>query len=386
MKKFVFIVIFLLAVIIGFTQYNKIYYSSFVNSEDFKSSSIEDKFKILNDRNFRDNCSDKTLEKTVMLLAEDVISRGLAEDRIDLLDNPDFIHFASDDLRKRLLESIVDSPNISGETYSRFLFRVCRSIDLKVVADRIEEKKYVLPSKTIGEIISNLNYISKNDEDKRKWENIVNRNTSDYKQLVLEKANRLIADSNYANKVDFFKSQESVKYLSSEMKEKLMDTILSNVDSEYKLVDFLFEDCSFEDFELAGKLFEKKGFNFKSDTVLKIKKEIKDKNYNSLVWQGLIEKYSSEKQIQLDKLAKTKIESKDFSEKIDFYSTTDFLYFASDETKIQIIDSMTSMNKISKNKLVYFLFNVCSENEFDFISKRIAETRRHARGGLLRLV
>ena len=69
-----------------------------------------------------------------------------------------------------------------------------------------------------------------------------------------------------------------------------------------------------------------------------------------MVWQRLINKYSSEKQIEVDKMAKPIIESTDFSEKISLYSTTDFLYFASDETKIRLIDSMSSMDKISKNK------------------------------------
>lgn len=374
MKKFIFVFIFLLVAVIGISQYNKIYNSFYVDGDGFKSISIEDKFKLLNDINFKENCSDKTLEKAVMLLTEEVFSRGSVEDKIDLLDNSDFTHFATDDLRKRLIESIVDTPNITSESYSRFLFRVCRSIDLKIVADRIEEKKYVLPFKTIDEITNDLKYISNNDEDKRKWVSIVERNNNEFKKLVLEKADRVIESTNFANKVEFFESKDYAKYLSSEIKEKLMESILTNADSEDNLVDFLFNSCRFEDFELAGKIFEKKGLNLKSKTVIKIKNEINDRNFNSLVWQRLINKYSSEKQIEVDKMAKPIIENTDFSEKISLYSTTDFLYFASDETKIRLIDSMSSMDKISKNKLISFLFNTCSENEFDFISKRIADT------------
>ena len=103
MKKFIFIVIFLLVVIFSFTQYNKIYYSSFVNSEGFKSSSIEDKLKLLNDKEFRDNCNEATLSRAIELLTAQVLESGFVEDKIDLLDNPDFIHYANDDLRRILI-------------------------------------------------------------------------------------------------------------------------------------------------------------------------------------------------------------------------------------------------------------------------------------------
>ena len=168
MKKVIFIVILLLVVIIGFTQYNKIYYSLYVDGNGFKTSSIEEKFQLLNNNDFRENCSSSTFEKAVMILTEDVIAQGSAEDKIDLLDNSDFTHYATDDSRKRLIESIVDTKDISRNSFNRFLFKVCRSTDFKIVADRIVEKRLALDANVISDISSNLNYISKSDEEKRK--------------------------------------------------------------------------------------------------------------------------------------------------------------------------------------------------------------------------
>ena len=365
----------MLIVIIGISQYNKIYYSFYINGDSFKSSSIEDKSKLLNDRNFRENCSDNTFEKAVMLLYEDVISRGSVEDKIDLLDNSDFTHFSSDDLRKSLIESIVDTPDIPSITYNRFLFKVCRSIDFKIVADRIEEKKNILPSDVISKISSNLSYISKNSEDKKKWENIIERNSEDLKQVALEKANKYINDSNYENKVSFLRTLDYSKFLTIEMKEKLMDSILEITNSEEKLIYFLFEECNFENFELAGQVLEKKKFNFEANTLYKIKKEILNKKYNnSLAWIRIIENFTEEFEKKIAELAKPIIENKDFAEKINLYRRPDFIHFASDETKLQLIDSMTSLNNIHKNKLIHFLFNTCDKKEFDFITKRISET------------
>ncbi len=374
MKKFIFIFIFLLVVIFSFTQYNKIYYSSFINSEGFKSSSIEDKLKLLNDKEFRDNCNEATLSRAIELLTAQVLESGFVEDKIDLLDNPDFIHYANDDLRRILIMSIFDTPDISSSSFNRFLFKVCRSTDFNIVADRIEEKKYVLNSDIISGLARNLNYICKNDEEREKWKRIIVRNTSDIKRLAVEEANKIINDNNFDNKVVFIKSKEYRIYLDQEMKEKEMDSILDAANTEQKLMDFLFKDCSFEDFKFAGDRIEKNSFAFNSGTLYKIKNEINNKFYDSPVWQRIIEKYAKEIQIKIVETAKPIIDNKDFGKKLDLYSSPDFLYFASEETKKQLIDSMSNMSDITRIRLVNFLFNTCSKEEFDFITKRIAET------------
>jgi hypothetical protein len=373
-KKFIFIFIFLLVVIFSFTQYNKIYYSSFINSEGFKSSSIEDKLKLLNDKEFRDNCNEATLSRAIELLTAQVLESGFVEDKIDLLDNPDFIHYANDDLRRILIMSIFDTPDISSSSFNRFLFKVCRSTDFNIVADRIEEKKYVLNSDIISGLARNLNYICKNDEEREKWKRIIVRNTSDIKRLAVEEANKIINDNNFDNKVVFIKSKEYRIYLDQEMKEKEMDSILDAANTEQKLMDFLFKDCSFEDFKFAGDRIEKNSFAFNSGTLYKIKNEINNKFYDSPVWQRIIEKYAKEIQIKIVETAKPIIDNKDFGKKLDLYSSPDFLYFASEETKKQLIDSMSNMSDITRIRLVNFLFNTCSKEEFDFITKRIAET------------
>ncbi len=364
----------MLVVIFSFTQYNKIYYSSFINSEGFKSSSIEDKLKLLNDKEFRDNCNEATLSRAIELLTAQVLESGFVEDKIDLLDNPDFIHYANDDLRRILIMSIFDTPDISSSSFNRFLFKVCRSTDFNIVADRIEEKKYVLNSDIISGLARNLNYICKNDEEREKWKRIIVRNTSDIKRLAVEEANKIINDNNFDNKVVFIKSKEYRIYLDQEMKEKVMDSILDAANTEQKLMDFLFKDCSFEDFKFAGDRIEKNSFAFNSGTLYKIKNEINNKFYDSPVWQRIIEKYAKEIQIKIVETAKPIIDNKDFGKKLDLYSSPDFLYFASEETKKQLIDSMSNMSDITRIRLVNFLFNTCSKEEFDFITKRIAET------------
>ena len=375
MKKIIFIFIFLLAVIIAFTQYNKIYYSSYVSGDTYKSSSIEEKFQLLNNKDFRENCSEATLAKAIELLTEQVISSGFAEDKIDLLDNSDFIHYATDDSRKRLIESIVDTPDISRNSFNRFLFKVCRSTDFNIVADRIVEKKYALHANIISDISSNLNYISRNNEEKRRWENIIQKNAESIKQLAIEQAIKVIENSNFNDKVVFIKSIDYRNYLASEMKEKVMDSILQAADSEEKLMNFLFKDCSYEEFEFAGERLEKQDFyKLDSKTVYSIKNEINNKYYDSKVWQRIIEKYSADRQNKIIELAKPVIEKEDFDEKLKLYSSPDFLYYASDETKIKLIDSMSTMSDITRIKLVNFLFNTCSKEEFDFFTKRIAET------------
>ena len=364
-----------MVVIIGFTQYNKIYYLSFVNSEGFKSSSIEDKLKLLNDKEFRDNCSEATLSTAIELLTEQVISSGFIEDKIDLLDNPDFIHYANDDLRKIVIGSIFDTPDISSSSFNRFLFKVCRSTDFNIVADKIEEKKYVLNSDIVSGLARNLNYLCKNDKEKEKWKSIIARNTRDIKRLAEKEANKSINYYFFQDKVIFIKSKDYKAYLSQEIKEKVMDSILDAASREQKLIAFLFNDCSFEDFEFAGERFEKKDFyKLDANTVYRLKNEMNDKFYNSPVWQRIIEKYSASKQNKIAESAKPIIENKDFAKKLDLYSTPDFLYFASEETKKQLIDSMTSMSDITRIRLVNFLFYTCSKEEFDFITKRIAET------------
>ena len=158
------------------------------------------------------------------------------------------------------------------------------------------------------------------------------------------------------------------------MKEKLMDSILSLSLSDEKLIPFLFKVCNFEDFEFVGDRVEKNGFVFKAETLYKIKTEISNNFYNSTVWKRIIEKFSAEKQEKLIELAKPVIESKNFVEIVNLYSSPDFLYFADDKIKIQLIDSMSSMNNVPRSKLNDFLFNTCSVEEFNFISKRMAET------------
>ena len=363
-------------VIIGFTQYNKIYYSLYVDGNGFKTSSIEEKFQLLNNNDFRENSSSSTFEKAVMILTEDVIAQGSAEDKIDLLDNSDFIHYAADDSRKRLIESIVDTKDISRNSFNRFLFKVCRSTDFKIVADRIVEKRLALDANVISDISSNLNYISKSDEEKRKWENIIQKNAEVLKQLSVDKAIKVIESSYFDEKVDFVKSIEYSKYLAPEMKEKVIDSILlSAANSEEKLMRFLFKDCSYEQFEFAGERLEKQDFyKLNAKTVHNLKNEINNKFYNSKVWQRIIEKYSAEKQKKIDESAKPVIEKEDFAEKLNLYSSPDFLYYASDETKIKLIDSMSNMSNITRMRFVDFLFDTCSKDEFDFFTKRIAET------------
>ena len=380
MNKSKIIIIIILFILIGLSIafgpkiVNKINYTLLVNSESFKNSDAKTKFDLLDNSEFRNSCSDSEVEKVVLMLAENVVSGNNVFDKIDLLDSLDFIHYGSDELRKRLIESFLDTPNIDDSTYIRFLFKVCRSTDFKIVAEHIEEKKYVLSAKVADELRNNLKYVSNNKSVEQIWENILNRNSGDLKLGSIERANKVVENSDIDSKISFFKSREYSKYLSSEMKDKVIDSILSSKIEESKLIDFLFNICSSEDFEYVGDRLIKTGFRLDSKIIIKIKDEMKNHRYNSDSWSKVFQNDYDYNYKYLKEKVKSVVEGKSLEETLELYGSLPFLTYADEDMRKQLIDSMSHMLITDSGKIVFFLFETCDEKEFVFISNRIEET------------
>ncbi len=152
MKKIKFLIVIIIVLVICFfifyTPISRLYNSSLINSESFKTSDLEKKKKLIEDKEFRSNCSEEDLTKIVELFAQDVIKSNDVLEKINLLNYPEFVLYGSLETRKQLVESIFDTPNISDEDFISFL-KSCRSVDYEVISKKFEEKKPVYSFKII---------------------------------------------------------------------------------------------------------------------------------------------------------------------------------------------------------------------------------------------
>ena len=377
MKKFVFIgiitILFLLLIVFGVYKYDSFYYSNYVDSESFKTSSVEDKVKILDNQDFRKNCDDKTKEKVVDLIANSVNACDDIYLKIEFLDHPDFIHYASAETRKKLLESIVDTPNISDETFSNFLFKVCRTVDFKIVAERIEEKKYSLSSKVIEAIKKNMNYLASFSGGEI-WKDIVKRNSVDIENNFNELANEAINSKDIGKKIEFYKRQDFLFYGSLEIKKKLFVSMINNINlqNNKKFVDFLFEECGSEDFKLVGELIENSNYVIDTELFDLIKRKMEKSSYGHVeVWKRIIDKIENERKQKISNSLEDAIKNGSIDEKLNIFKLSNSGSLLSAKDKDRLIDSIITTPDITDDKLISFFVDYCSEDEFYNISKDI---------------
>ncbi len=377
-KKILIIVgvVVILTGIIIFSLKDKLYYSSLVNSESFKNSDAKTKYDLLENKDFRDSCSEEIVAKVVDSLTDTILAGNDPYDKVDLFSNPDFMHFSTDEKRNQLIKSILDTPNIPDDLLIKFLFKDCRTTDYKLVVEHIKSKKIVLSAKVNETVKSNIRLMS-NDSDKELWQGIVQSNTTDLKQSIESRFDDLIAGSDLNKKIEFIRTADYAKYLSKEQKEKLIDSILDDKLDEEKTVYILFDVCSPEDFELFGERILKNRYLIETNTIKKIRAKMELYAYKSKVWSEIIIKDRAVKEQKVNALTKQVIEKNSLEEMIDLYATPEFLSYASGDTKEKLIDSMTNISNLTvelREKLIKFFFEKIDKDEFMFISNRIAKT------------
>ncbi len=143
--------------------------------------------------------------------------------KLNIYNSSDYSSFVSYDLNKNLINSIINTPNISENEIFNFLFNICRDSDFAFASEVLEQKWETLSPSFVKDVIKKSSQVGYN---KTIWERIKNKQTELQKQNFDKNKNIMMSGDDIDKKLEYYKSEEFRKNSSAKDKEEFLKSIV----------------------------------------------------------------------------------------------------------------------------------------------------------------